>query len=174
MNFKITKDLYVNNAMRRELSGTFGKVVKGSSVLKAVKRSAQIYAVGDVTVSTLLELGYNPKIAIFDYRTERSYVDFPVIRKNYKRPVRVKNKRGSLSIKLWHAVEKAVKSKGRAGIQVDGEEDLASLACIHFAKNGQVVMYGMRNRGMTIIRVNTSIKKYVEDVLSKMSKHDRN
>lgn len=170
MSFKITKDLYVDNAMRRELSGTFGKIVKGRNVLREVRRSAQIYAIGDVTVSTLLELGYSPKIAIFDYRTERSDVDFPVIRANYKKPVRVKNKRGSLSIKLWRAVEKAVKAKGAVGIRVDGEEDLASLACIHFAKNGQVVMYGIRDRGMTIIRVNTSIKKYVEDVLSKMSK----
>ncbi|MDE1834227.1 MAG: DUF359 domain-containing protein, partial [Candidatus Micrarchaeota archaeon] len=94
--------------------------------------------------------------------------DFPFIRKAYRRPVKVVNNRSELSLSLWKAVKRLSRAKDGAAIRVYGEEDLASLACIHFAKSGDIVIYGMRGRGMALIKVNKSIKRYVARVLKRM------
>jgi GTP-dependent dephospho-CoA kinase len=168
MSFRFVKDLSVNDALRKELSRPFGKTMKISQVVEKVGMNEIIYAVGDVTVSALLEHGYKPKIAVFDYRTERKRVDFPIIRRTYANPLHVKNPRGVLSLKLWKAVRRASRSRIPFGIHVIGEEDLASLACIYFADKGTKVMYGLRRKGIVVITIDEKIKKYVTMVLKRM------
>ena len=168
MHFRMRKDLKIDESLRRELSKPFGKVLTSKQIENEIRKSDEIYAVGDVTVATLLKLGYVPKVAIFDYRTERSRVVFSIIRKKYRRPIKVKNSRGMLSISLWNAVKKAANSKRSVGIRVNGEEDLGSLACIHFAKDGSKIMYGLRNRGVVMISANNRIKSYIKKTLRRM------
>ncbi len=169
MRFPFRHDLILNKRMRKELSKPFGVVIKNSAIAKLIKKTDVVYAVGDVTVATLLSLGYMPKVSIFDFRTERSKRVYPIIRRVYRRPIHTKNRSGGISKGLWYAVMKASKSDRPVGILVDGEEDLASLACIHFAGTGDLVIYGLRGRGMTRIRVDKRIKRYVLNVLEKMS-----
>ncbi len=168
MKITFAMDLLVNDEIRKELSGPFGSTMKISQIAKRVGREEEIFAVGDVTVSELLKKGYAPKIAVFDYRTERKSASFPEIRKSYSDPLRVKNPRGVLSLGLWKAVKAASRSKSSCGIRVLGEEDLASLACIYFAKNGTLVMYGLRGKGIVVIKVERRIKAYVARVLRRM------
>jgi len=168
MAFNPTSDLKLDRALRKELSGRFGEVMSTEELKLKVSRKEKIYAIGDATVATLLSLGYMPKIAIFDYRTGRKKAIFPQIRKAYPRPLRSINRTGTLSVKLWNTVREASSSRLAAGIKVDGEEDLASLACIHFAKKGSLVIYGLRNVGMAVIRVDSKMKAYVDDVLKRM------
>lgn len=169
MTFNPHRDLKLNAQLRKELARPFGKIMKAEQLARKVDRKNIIYAVGDVTVATLLELDYRPKIAIFDYRTERRKANFPIIKKFYKNPLYVENQRGVLSRNLWNVVKKASKSKSPYGIRVHGEEDLASLACVYFARNGTLVMYGLRNRGgIAVIRANEKIRKYVLGVLKTM------
>ena len=163
------KDLKIDEVLRRELSKPFGKVLSSKQIEKGIGKSDEIYAVGDVTVATLLKLGYRPKVAIFDYRTERSRRVFDIIRKKYKHPIKVRNSRGMLSVDLWNAVKKAAKSKRTFGIRVRGEEDLGSLACINFARDGSKIMYGLRRRGIVIISTNNKIKSYVRKTLRRMA-----
>ena len=172
MAFFLHKKLTIRSRMRKELSRPFGKRVKTEQLAGVLDKKSTVYAIGDVTVASLLELGYAPKISIFDYRTKLGEVDFPIIRANYKNPVRVRNRRGTISAALWEEVRKASCVRGKRGIRVFGEEDLAALVCLHFAKIGDVVIYGMRDKGMSFIRVDKGIKKYVDKVLSEMSVAD--
>ena len=68
-------------------------------------------------------------------------------------------------------IGKAARKRLPIGIKVTGEEDLASLACIYFARNGDFVMYGLRNRGIVTIKVNKRIKKYVVNALRTLLSH---
>jgi uncharacterized protein (UPF0218 family) len=170
MSFNPTNVMRIDRKLRTELSKPFGEVMTASRTGKTITAKDTIYAVGDVTVSTVLGLGLNPKLAIFDYRSGRSRRNFPAIRRTYRMPVEVTNPRGELSLDLWSAIRKASKSKLRSSIRVHGEEDLASLACIHFSKNGSIVMYGLRGKGIAIIHVDDKIKAYVDGVLKRMSK----
>ena len=165
MNFGPSRDITLNEFFRKEFSKPFGKILKDNEIRKMIGPSKTIYAVGDVTVSTLLKLGYMPKVSVFDYRTGREARIMPIIKTTYKRPMRVVNRRGTLSVKLWDAIGKAARKRLPIGIRVIGEEDLASLACIYFARNGDFVMYGLRNKGIVTIKVDCKIKEYVVNAL---------
>ena len=141
-----------------------------AQLVKYMHRKENIYAVGDVTLAELLKQKYIPKVGIFDYMTERSRNYFPIIKRVYKDQLRVKNSRGTLSRDLWNAVKKSSRSKYPNWDKGGGEEDLASLACIYFAKDGDYVVYGLRRRGMVVIKINKGIKDYVIKVLNRMSK----
>ena len=170
MRFNFSKELRVDERLRRELSKPFGRIMNTKQFVKKISRHETIYAIGDVTVSELLKNGYVPKVGIFDYRTERSAVYFPIIKEVYKKPIRVKNNRGTISHALWNSIRKASKSKKGTGIRVGGEEDLASLACLYFAKDGNLVVYGMRGSGVAVIRANKKIRCYIIKVLERMAK----
>ncbi len=167
--FSFTDDLRLGSGMRKELSGDFGRIMDGRQIARSIGKDRIIYSVGDVTTATLLELGYKPKISIFDYRAEKEAAKFPIIERVYKDPVRVRNGRGELSAEMWEAVRDACRKAARVGIRVYGEEDLASLACIYFAKIGEFVVYGMRGRGMAVVKVTREMKDYVEDVVTRMA-----
>ncbi|MCL4365510.1 MAG: DUF359 domain-containing protein [Candidatus Marsarchaeota archaeon] len=169
MRFRVKGSLVLGKDLRRELASPFGIIADSNRLEKTVKKTERIYAVGDVTVATLLRLGYTPKVSIFDYRTGRSRRVYPIIKRTYKSPLRVKNARGTISLRLWNAINAASKSNRDIGIYVIGEEDLASLVCINFARMGDIVVYGLRKKGIAVIRVDKRIKKYVLSVLRKMS-----
>ena len=130
MRFRPSKDIKLNMFFRKEFSRPFGKILTSGEIRKAVGERRRIYAVGDVTISTLLRLGYMPKVSVFDYRSERESRIIPIIKATYKKPRVVVNRRGVLCVKLWDAVGRASRGKKSVGIRVVGEEDLASLACI--------------------------------------------
>ena len=168
MILHFSKDLTVDSSLRRELAKPFGRIMSTRQLTRHVSKKEVVYAIGDVTLTELLRSGYSPKVGIFDYRTERNAASFPVIKRHYARPFVVRNRRGALSLRLLDAVRKASKSTKPVDIRVIGEEDLASLACIYFANNGNFVVYGLRGRGMVVIKVGRTIKRYVSGVLKKM------
>ena len=53
-------------------------------------------------------------------------------------------------------------------IIVDGEEDMAALACIFLAPPGTTVIYGIPNRGASIHHVDDDLKQLVDSVLKQM------
>src|SRR5580692_9036015 len=97
MVFRFTKDLFINNSLRKELSGLLGKMLRTQQLARSVGKDETIHAIGDVTVAALLKQGYSIKTAIFDYRTERSRTYFPIIKKTYRSPIKAVNKSGGLS-----------------------------------------------------------------------------
>lgn len=167
--FGFSKDLHLDSGMRKELSGDFGPIMDGEKIARRIGKDKVIYAVGDVTTATLLGLGYKPKVSVFDYRAGKAAARFTAIKKAYANPVCVRNGRGRLSVGMWKAVGDACRKSSPSGIRVYGEEDLASLACIYFARNGEFVMYGMRGRGIAVIRVSRKMKDYVENILKRMA-----
>ena len=170
---EFTRDLRVNRALRKEFSKPFGTILKTKDVKRKIPKEKTIYAIGDMTVATLLGFGYLPKLAIFDYKIERTPKMMPIIKSTYKKPIVVHNKRGFIGVKLWKVVAKASKMGSGVGIRVYGEEDLASLACIYFARNGDIVMYGLPGKGMAAIKVDRDIKNYVTKALKTMSKSQK-
>ncbi len=167
-NFPKNRSLCITSVLRKELAKPFGRLMDTKGLMAYLKKGDIVYAIGDVTLDGLLRQGFTPKVGIFDYRTERSTIHLPIINRAYPNPIHVDNKRGEISAELWKAVQKASKSKSDVGIRVHGEEDLASLACIYFAKEGSIVVYGMRGKGMSVIRINKKIKNYIVKVLKRM------
>lgn len=170
MSFGFRKDeIGLDKSLRKELGLPLGPVVHSIEEAADMADGKSIYAVGDVTVKTLLDIGVLPKVAIFDYRTERHSSRFPIIIKSYRRPIAARNKAGTLSKEMWNAVRRASRMDKPVGIKVTGEEDLAGLACIYFADDGDFVMYGLRKKGVVVIKVGSRIKARAERILKRMS-----
>ena len=82
--------------------------------------------------------------------------------------VKVVNHPGTISDELWKAIKDSIDSGGNVRIEVDGEEDLASLAAISLSKIGTKVIYGMPDKGMVVVDVDQQSKARVNSLLEHM------
>jgi uncharacterized protein (UPF0218 family) len=163
--------------LRGELSKVVGKLVSTKSeMLAEVKASRFVVTVGDVVTLDFLEAGRVPDISVVDYRTKR--MPMAEVLKKFDRfeqsVVRVRNPAAEISQELWNAIKDGYENPRNLRIVVEGEEDLAALACIALAPENTSVIYGIPNRGATVLHVDQKIKVLVEKVLRQMEAYDWN
>jgi uncharacterized protein (UPF0218 family) len=53
-------------------------------------------------------------------------------------------------------------------IEVEGEEDLATLACLDLLPKGGTVVYGQPDAGLVVVKVDQAIKRKVKEMLREM------
>jgi len=82
----------------------------------------------------------------------------------------IKNPPGTITDELWDAIKKVYQNPQDqpVRIEVDGEEDLASLAAIYLAPRGVTVIYGLPNKGVVVVKATEAHKQKVKEVLDKM------
>jgi len=170
-NGALERDLLLPNSLRERLSKPIGPVISAHEVVGHLRGCGKIYAVGDIVTVSLLEAGIEPDVMIYDLRSQRGPCDGEIIAKLRRAPgntVKVENPPGRLTVDLWKAIFDASRSNRRIKIEVKGEEDLASLACIELADIGDCVIYGIPNEGMSVIRIGEDVKKICRDILMRM------
>ena len=167
--FNFGKELILPDKMRRQLGKVHGKLIRESEIDKELKGAGRIYAVGDATVSLLLRKGHLPDISIFDYRIGRRGVVKPLIKKFFPKPIRVRNRSGTISKELWNAVKRARGKRGYA-IFVSGEEDMAAVPCAYFAPLNSLVIYGLPGKGLNLMKMTPFMKKRIRRILVLMKK----
>jgi len=161
------KALRLPAGLRDEMREVVGEIATGERLLQLARDSKTVISVGDVCTANLLGAGIIPKISIVDAVTKRGKaepIDFP----REVRKVHVSNPAETITPALWKAIAEGLSYHGRTAIIVDGEEDLASLACIHLAPEGTTVIYGVPNRGAMVIAVEGAMKARVAGALAKM------
>ena len=130
-----------------------------------------LVAVGDVVTYHLLTAGVTPDVAVIDGRTEREAVDDEV-RETLADPDAerrtVRNDPATLSRELLAALRDALDAAGPTVIDVDGEEDLATLPAVVAAPDGASVVYGQPGEGMVLVRVDGETRETVADLLRRM------
>ncbi|MGC8629271.1 MAG: GTP-dependent dephospho-CoA kinase family protein [Candidatus Micrarchaeia archaeon] len=161
--------LELPGSLRRELAKNYGKIINEAELAKLAKRQTVI-SVGDMVTATLLSHNILPRLAIFDFKTKRTMHKSILLEQKYRKRIKVENRPGVITYNLWKAVRKAL-VEGDKAIEVVGEEDLASLVCIHFAKDGSLVVYGLPGRGIEAIKVNSKTRKMADCLLMRMKKH---
>ncbi|OGS42329.1 MAG: hypothetical protein A3K67_07995, partial [Euryarchaeota archaeon RBG_16_62_10] len=122
-------DLELPEDLREELGRPIGDLVSAWALRKHLKDSPRVISVGDVVTITLLQMGLEPDVAVFDYKTQRSedYRAKERIAKMRGRLVRVENPAGKITRALWRTVRQAANASDRVKVEVQGEEDLAAL-----------------------------------------------
>jgi len=161
------------DGFREEFKRTLGPVVKDEGLLRTIG-GRPVTAVGDVTASSVLKAGLKPMLIIVDFGTRRGPLpmgdrDMERVQTYGDRVVNVKNPAAVLTRDLWTAIKDAYARAAMDGtstrIEVDGEEDLASLPCLIMAPEGSVVTYGVPSKGMTVVTTGKDIKELVVRVL---------
>ncbi|MGA1872295.1 MAG: GTP-dependent dephospho-CoA kinase family protein [Thermoplasmatota archaeon] len=131
--------------------------------------------VGDVTASVMTGMGYVPDLILVDNHTKRGK-EIPTLMVTPSEVVKVKNEAGMLGGELFEAIENAIETivveEGDRGgpilIEVDGEEDLSTIAAVDLLPLGSTVVYGQPDAGLVVIRVDKGIKKKVKEMLQEM------
>ena len=159
--------------LRDVLNQPFGKLVQESELLSLLKDENLIICIGDRVTYTLLEHHVSPNIAIVDYICERKTYDPNKINmiQNYGNLVlQAKNPPGQLTEELWNTIEEALNrvDEGPIRIEVEGEEDMASLAAIYLAPVDATVIYGLPNKGVIALKANHEFKQKVKEILDQM------
>lgn len=155
--------------LKTELREPLGKLIQDTDLAK-YNRSDTWISVGDMSTVTLVKKGIPIKLAIVDYKTKREdYSRYKrILTKVGKRVIKVVNPSGVITSQLWAAIETAINSSDNVRIEVDGEEDLATLPCVHFAAPHTKIVYGLPGKGLIIVDVDDIAKKKVETILTLM------
>jgi GTP-dependent dephospho-CoA kinase len=159
----------VPEALRPELALRYGPVLSGPEATSRLRQLGLFAACGDRVTADALLAGAVPLVAIVDYKTRRSEpvdraVFAPLAR---RRTVRVGNPPGMLTGALRSAVRELVASGGGL-IEVDGEEDLGSLALVESLPAGATVIYGIPGEGVSFVTVDAAAKEQVRQFIARM------
>ncbi len=164
--------------LRPELKEPMGRLYTDPAALLAAA-GEPIVTVGDIVTYHLVEAGRVPDVALIDRRTERAAVDEEVAAAigGFDRTVHVDNPPATLTADLLTALREGVARAGEAGgstlLEVDGEEDLATLPAILVAPEGASVVYGQPGEGMVLVEVGRDSTARARDLLSRMEGDDR-
>lgn len=162
----------LQQSLRSELKEPLGPIyTEAAELLEAAGHP--LVAVGDVVTYHLIEAGETPTAALVDERTERSAVD-PEISgaldsfEGFDSVRHVSNPAATLTAELLSELREAIESEQSTLIEVDGEEDLATLPAVVIAPAGASVVYGQPGEGMVLAAADGEAKSRCRDLLSRM------
>jgi GTP-dependent dephospho-CoA kinase len=156
-------------SLRPALAAVYGPVRAGIEADRAIQTLGTFGACGDRVTSAALSLGNSPLIGIVDFKTRRNErVDPNAFAPLAQRArVRVRNPAGMLTARLRRAVSELARTGGGL-IEVDGEEDLGSLALVESLPVGATVIYGIPGEGVSFVSVTPESKERVRSLIAQM------
>ena len=159
--------------LRDLLKEPIGQLVDEKQLLKLLKNEKYIVSIGDLVTYTLLKHEIEPVFCIVDFKTRRGVCSseiIEVIKSFGKKSIVVQNPPATISDDLWNVIEMAYENleMGSLRIEIDGEEDLASLAAIYLAPLDVTIIYGLPDKGVLVVKPTRENKKFVKEVIDKM------
>lgn len=152
--------------LRDALKEPLGEVVPGS--YKSALGEGPLATVGDVVTAQALDDGLLPTLMIIDGKTKRSKAEaLPDLPARLRR-VPVKNPAARITDELWNAIATAFASSSCTLLEVDGEEDLATLPAIVHAPDGSDVVYGQPGEGAVVVKVDQTTRRRALELLAQM------
>lgn len=180
MSFSVHKfeetDLLLPKELRTALAKSYGRVFEGEGLQPAKEAvnllieqySSRVIAVGDVTVQNLLRLEYHPKICIIDHKTKRGSFQIQTSLKDYQ-AVKLINPAAKIKREAWKVIREALERPSKTLIEVEGEEDLLSLVVCLLATEGDVLLYGLPNRGIIFLHITEELQQIIYQIVLKMT-----
>ena len=149
--------------IRARLARPLSRIVNEKELMKLVNvvKPTMIITVGDVVTATLIALGREPEVAIFDFKTKREESRY-----RFHYDIVVNNPRSSITDEAMEVIKEAIRRHRR--VKVEGEEDLLALPAVLYAPERSIVIYGQPDEGMVPIVVEESVKKFVERIIEAM------
>ena len=159
----------IPESLRPTLGQKYGPVYSGEEADRRIRALGIFATCGDRVTARAIELDHLPLVGIVDFKTRRSEAIDPAVFRPLarKRRLRVKNPAGLLTERLRQAVRTLVAGGGGL-LEVDGEEDLGSLALIEALPAGATVIYGIPGEGVSFVRVDALTKEHVRHVIGQM------
>ena len=165
---------FLPDELRDLLKEPMGKLLNEDQLIEELKDEEFIVSIGDQVTYTLLKYDIEPIFCIVDYKTRRGKFPFELIQiiKSYgDEVIEVDNPQGCITDELWDAVETAFTNLEDGiftRIEVNGEEDLASLVVIYMAPEDVTIIYGLPDKGVLVVKPTQQNKNKVEEIFNQM------
>jgi len=155
--------------MRGELASPFGDLIDEKR-LSEKRDGAMLLTVGDVVSLSARRAGVVPRLSVYDGRSERREMSeySRLVDEREEERISVENPAGTVTAELMDAIEKALTEGGPWNIKVEGEEDLAVLACILLAPKGTWVVYGQPGEGMVLVVTDDEALERTKELWNRM------
>ena len=159
--------------LREKLKQPIGKLVQEKELIDILKKEKYIVSIGDQVTYTILKNDLKPIFCVVDFHTRRGKCSDQIIKKIKsfgKKNILIRNPSGTLTDELIGAIRYGLNNlkPGFLRIEVDGEEDLASLAVIYYASSVVTIIYGLPDKGVLVVRPTKENKEKVKKILDKM------
>ena len=159
--------------LRAELKEPLGPLVDEEYLVTILQNKNTIVSVGDLVTYTLLKHKITPMLSIVDFIIERKQYASEMkerIQHFGKIHMHIKNPPGVITDELWNAIENVFANidEGPYCIEIDGEEDLATLPAIYLAPRDVTIIYGLPNKGIVVVTATKAQKQKVKKILDKM------
>jgi GTP-dependent dephospho-CoA kinase len=156
--------------MRGQLAVGLGRVVKDSELGERIRACRPLMAVGDMVSYTLLDRGYAPDLIIYDMKTERRPFDLLAAKIEGLPGIdaRVSNPAGQITSELVREIALALQRNVTTKLFVEGEEDLAALACAAMAPIGSCLVYGVPGEGMALLSIDQDVAEQARSMIYSM------
>lgn len=159
--------------LRDLLKTPVGQLVDEKKLIDILKDEKYIVSIGDLVTYTILKNNIEPAFCIVDYKTHRGKCSDEIcslIKSFGKKTIVVKNPKGTITDDLWNIIKFSLENLDTGGIriEIEGEEDLASLAVISMAPEDVTIIYGLPNKGVLVIKPTKENKEKTNEVLDKM------
>lgn len=160
--------------LRKELKSPLGLLISGSfeetsrTLKKLIEKEkpVKIIFVGDVVSETMINNGVYPQVLVVDNKVLREPIK--PIEVKVDQTLHVKNPPGMLTEDTWAVMRKALKLEGLTKVLVDGEEDLLTMVAVLCAPKNSLVVYGLPNRGIVVVKVTEKTIGKVRHVVDAM------
>ncbi len=159
----------VPDSLRPVLAERYGPVYAGAEADRRLRALPLFGSCGDRVTAQALALGHPPLVGIVDFATRRHERVDPALFDplGRRRRIRVVNPPGMLTEGLRRAVRELV-ADGGGLLEVDGEEDLGSLALVESLPLGATVIYGIPGAGVSFVAVDAESKERVRALIAQM------
>jgi GTP-dependent dephospho-CoA kinase len=159
----------VPESLRATLAERYGPVYAGAEADRRIRALGVFATCGDSVTARAIELHHLPLVGIVDYKTRRNEPIPPgkFAHLAARRRLRVRNPAGFLTEDLRSAVRRILAAGGGL-IEVDGEEDLGSLALVESLPEGATVLYGIPGEGVSFVRVDAIAKEHVRLLIGQL------
>jgi uncharacterized protein (UPF0218 family) len=159
--------------LRDLLKEPIGQLVDEKGLLELIRNEKYIVSIGDLVTYTLLKNEIEPFFCIVDYKTRRGSCSeeiIDLIKSFGKKSIIVNNPPATISDDLWNIIEISYENLENDSfrIEVEGEEDLASLAAIYLAPPDVTIIYGLPDKGVLVVKPTDNNKRKVKEILDKM------
>jgi len=153
---RVSRDLKLPAEMRPEFKRPFGELVEGEPgkcIKKALKKAGAgtLVSVGDAVTYHIIASKVKPVMAVIDGKESRKPFEKDI--KLECSGIMVKNPAGTISKELWETVKKFSGYGKGVKIFVEGEEDLAVLPCAILMPENTVILYGLADRGVVVLKL---------------------
>ena len=159
--------------LRDFLKEPMGQLVNEKKLLNLLKNEKYIVSIGDLVTYTILKNHIEPIFCVVDFKTRRGKCPLEIVKliKSFgKKSIIIKNPPGTISDDLWKVIEIAFENleADTLRIEIDGEDDLASLVVIFLAPEDVTIIYGLPDKGVLVVKPTFENKKKVKEILDKM------